>query len=119
MAVLHGGAVTSGHVASSVALMLRVMAGLAFTIKLPSVAATSHRVVHNVMEPLLFAPPEPGSCTIHWVGVLGLPPVSWGGGPKLAGRAGVRGAGPRTHTSTASGWLEEAAHIHPRPIPAL
>ena len=68
MAVLHSGAMISGQVVNSVVLILRVMVGLALTIRLPSIAAMSHLVVHIVMEPQLFdlrALLGCGSCTIH------------------------------------------------------
>ena len=43
VAVQQIGAVTSEHFVKSVALMLRVMVGFALIIRLPSIAATSHR----------------------------------------------------------------------------
>ena len=67
-AVQHSGAVTSEQVVKSVDLMHRVTMGFAFTIRLPSVAAMSHLVVHSVMEPQLFdlrALLGCGNCTIH------------------------------------------------------
>ena len=70
VAVQQIGAVTSEHFVRSVALMLRVMMALALIIRLPSVAATSHRVAYRVMEPQLFALRDLfgcGSCIIHWV----------------------------------------------------
>ena len=70
VAVQQIGAVTSEHFVSSVALMLRVMVGFALTIRLPSVAATSHRVAYKVMEQQLFVLRDLfgcGSCIIHWV----------------------------------------------------
>ena len=62
------GAVTSEHFVRSVALMLRVMMALALIIRLPSVAATSHRVAYKVTEPQVFVLRTVfgcGICMIH------------------------------------------------------
>ena len=70
VAVQQIGAVTSEHFVRSVALMLRVMMALALSIRLPSVAATSHRVAYKVMELQFFVLRTVfgcGICMIHWV----------------------------------------------------
>ena len=70
VAVQQSGAVTSEHVVRSVARMLRVIMALASIIRLPTAAATSHRVASKVTEPQLFvlrAVFGCGICMIHWV----------------------------------------------------
>ena len=67
------GVVISEQVVSNFVLTLLVIRRFAFKIRLPSVAATSHRAEYSVREPQLFKPSGMcwcGNCTIHWLGLL-------------------------------------------------